>query len=117
MQHTDPTGARAGRITVRGRTFDTPAFLPVATQASVKALTQQELSRLGAQIVLANAYHLYLRPGVELIRRAGGIGPFMRWPGATLTDSGGYQVFSLAPLIDVTEDGVSFRSHIDGSEH
>jgi len=117
IQHSDPTGARAGRITVRGRAFDTPAFLPVATQASVKALTQAELSALGAQIVLGNAYHLYLRPGLDLIRKAGGLGPFMRWSGATLTDSGGYQVFSLAPLIDVSEDGVSFRSHIDGSEH
>ncbi len=117
IEHTDPTGARAGRITVRGRAFDTPAFLAVATQASVKALTQQELADLGTQVVLANAYHLYLRPGVELIRRAGGIGPFMQWPRATLTDSGGYQIFSLAPLIEITEEGVCFRSHIDGSEH
>jgi len=117
IQHSEPTGARAGRVTVRGRSFDTPAFLPVATQASVKALTQAELTALGAQIVLGNAYHLYLRPGLDLLRKVGGLGPFMRWPGATLTDSGGYQVFSLAPLIDVSEDGVSFRSHIDGSEH
>ena len=117
VQQTDPSGARAGRVTVRGRGFDTPAFLPVATQASVKALTQEELVHLKSQIILANAYHLYLRPGLELIRQAGGLGPFRRWSGATLTDSGGYQVFSLAPLIDVTEDGVSFRSHIDGSEH
>jgi len=114
---TDPTGARAGRVCVRGRAFDTPAFLPVATQAAVKALTQEEVLNLGAQIVLGNAYHLYLRPGVELVRRAGGLAGFMRWPGATLTDSGGYQIFSLAPLIEVSDEGVSFRSHVDGAEH
>jgi len=95
----------------------TPVFAPVATQAAVKSLTQGELAHLGVQIVLGNAYHLYLRPGVELVRRAGGLGPFMNWPGVILTDSGGYQVFSLAPLIEVTEEGVSFRSHIDGGEH
>jgi queuine tRNA-ribosyltransferase len=115
--NTDPTGARTGCLTVRGHTFDTPAFLPVATQATVKALSQEELLRLGAQIILANAYHLYLRPGLELIKQAGGLAAFMRWPGATLTDSGGYQIFSLAPLLEVTDDGVTFRSHIDGSEH
>jgi queuine tRNA-ribosyltransferase len=144
---TDPTGARVGRVTLRGQTFETPAFLPVATQGAVKALTQQEVRRLGAQIVLANAYHLYLRPGAPTIKLAGGIGPFMGWPGATLTDSGGYQVFSLSArpgrvprqpdrgplfvygegvgggvpssssLIEVTDEGVSFRSHLDGSEH
>ncbi len=117
LQHSDPTGARVGRIVVREHAFDTPAFLPVATQASVKALTQEELVRLGAEIVLANAYHLYLRPGLGLVRKAGGVGRFMRWPRATLTASGGYQVFSLAPLLEVTENGVTFRSHIDGSEH
>jgi len=117
IEKTDPSGARAGVISARERAFPTPAFLPVATQATVKALTQAELVRLGAAIVLGNAYHLYLRPGIELIRRAGGLAAFMNWPGATLTDSGGYQVFSLAPLLDVSEEGVSFRSHIDGSEH
>jgi queuine tRNA-ribosyltransferase len=117
IQNTDPTGARAGRVTVRAQAFDTPAFLPVATQASVKALSQEEVLHLGAQIILGNAYHLYLRPGIDLVRRAGGLGAFMRWSGATLTDSGGYQIFSLAPLIEVSDDGVSFRSHIDGSEH
>jgi queuine tRNA-ribosyltransferase len=109
--------ARAGRITVRGHSFNTPVFLPVATQASVKALTQTELLDLGAQILLGNAYHLYLRPGLRLIQRAGGLAAFMRWPRATLTDSGGYQVFSLASLLEVSEEGVSFRSHIDGAEH
>jgi queuine tRNA-ribosyltransferase len=117
IQNTDPTGARAGTVRARGQAFDTPAFLPVATQASVKALSQEEISQLGAQIVLGNAYHLYLRPGVDLVRGAGGLGQFMSWAGATLTDSGGYQIFSLAPLIEVSDDGVSFRSHIDGSEH
>jgi len=91
--------------------------MAVATQGTVKALTQEEVESLGAQIVLGNAYHLYLRPGIDLVRRAGGLARFMRWPGATLTDSGGYQIFSLAPLIDVTDEGVTFRSHIDGSEH
>lgn len=114
---TDPTGARAGRVTVRGRTFETPAFMPVATQGAVKALTQEEVRQLGGQIVLANAYHLYLRPGTGLVKKYGGLGRFMNWPGATLTDSGGYQVFSLAPLLEISDDGVSFRSHIDGSEH
>jgi queuine tRNA-ribosyltransferase len=117
IENADPTGARAGRLSTRGHTFHTPAFLPVATQAAVKALTQAELLELGARILLGNAYHLYLRPGIELIQRSGGLARFMRWPGATLTDSGGYQVFSLAPLLEVSEEGVSFRSHIDGSEH
>ena len=117
IERTDPNGARAGRITVRGHSFDTPVFMPVATQAAVKALTQAELRDLGARILLGNAYHLYLRPGVEVIQKAGGLARFMNWPGAALTDSGGYQVFSLAPLIEVSEQGVSFRSHIDGAEH
>jgi len=113
----DPSGARAGTVEVRGRRFDTPVFMPVATQGAVKAITQSELAGLRAQIVLGNAYHLYLRPGLDLIRRMGGLARFMGWEGATLTDSGGYQVFSLAPLLEVSEEGVSFRSHIDGSEH
>ncbi|MCJ7750934.1 MAG: tRNA guanosine(34) transglycosylase Tgt [Armatimonadetes bacterium] len=117
IHNTDPTGARAGRVTVRGQAFDTPVFMAVATQGTVKALTQEEVAHLGAQIVLGNAYHLYLRPGIDLVRRAGGLARFMHWPGATLTDSGGYQIFSLAPLIEVTDEGVTFRSHIDGSEH
>jgi queuine tRNA-ribosyltransferase len=117
IDHTDPSGARAGTVTVRGRRFATPVFMPVATQGSVKAITQAELAGLGAQIVLGNAYHLYLRPGLGLIQRVGGLAAFMHWEGATLTDSGGYQVFSLAPLLEVSEEGVSFRSHIDGAEH
>jgi len=117
IHHTDPSGARAGAVTVRYQRFETPAFMPVATQGSVKALTQAELVGLGAQIVLGNAYHLYLRPGLDLIQQTGGLAGFMNWPGATLTDSGGYQVFSLAPLLEVSDEGVSFRSHLDGSEH
>ncbi len=117
LHHQNPQGARNGTVTVRGRSFDTPVFMPVATQGSVKALTQAEVTGLGARIILGNAYHLYLRPGLRLLQQVGGLAAFMNWPGATLTDSGGYQVFSLAPLISVGEDGVSFRSHIDGSEH
>ncbi|MBN1460197.1 MAG: tRNA guanosine(34) transglycosylase Tgt [Armatimonadetes bacterium] len=117
IYNSDPTGARRGRVTLRGQAFDTPAFMPVATQAAVKALTPDTVKDMGAQIVLGNAYHLYLRPGLEVIRRAGGLASFMRWNGATLTDSGGYQIFSLAPLIEVSDEGVSFRSHLDGAEH
>ena len=94
-----------------------PFFLPVGTQASVKALTQEALEELGAEIILANTYHLYLRPGHELIRRLGGLHQFMSWARAILTDSGGYQVFSLSELRKVTDEGVRFRSHLDGSEH
>ena len=95
----------------------TPFFLPVGTQASVKALTQEALEELAAEIILANTYHLYLRPGHELIRRLGGLHQFMSWPRAILTDSGGYQVFSLSELRKITDEGVRFRSHLDGSEH
>ena len=114
---TDPTGARLGRLTTPHGTIDTPAFMPVGTAATVKAQTQQDLEALGAQIVLANTYHLYLRPGHELIRQMGGLHGFMSWPHPILTDSGGYQVFSLSNLRKVSDDGVTFRSHLDGSEH
>ncbi len=114
---TDPTGARLGRLTTPHGMIDTPAFMPVGTSASVKALTQDMLEDLGVQIILGNTYHLYLRPGHELIRRIGGLHRFMAWPRAILTDSGGYQVFSLADLRKVTDEGVRFRSHLDGSEH
>ena len=113
----DPTGARRGRLTTSHGTVETPFFLPVGTQASVKGLTQEALEQLGAEILLANTYHLYLRPGHELLRRLGGLHQFMSWPRAILTDSGGYQVFSLSELRKVTEEGVRFRSHLDGSEH
>src|SRR5262249_27717922 len=113
----DPTGGRRGRLTTPHAEIETPFFLPVGTAAAVKALTHDALEELGAKIILANTYHLYLRPGHELIRRLGGLHRFMSWPHAILTDSGGYQVFSLSELRKVTDDGVRFRSHLDGSEH
>src|ERR1700740_2297843 len=91
--------------------------MPVGTAATVKALTQEALEELGAEIILANTYHLYLRPGHELIRKLGGLHQFMSWPRAILTDSGGYQVFSLSELRRIADEGVRFRSHLDGSEH
>jgi queuine tRNA-ribosyltransferase len=114
---TDPTGARLGRLTTPHGVIDTPAFMPVGTAATVKGQTQQDLENLGVQILLSNTYHLYLRPGHELIRKLGGLHKFMSWPGAILTDSGGFQVFSLSELRKVTDEGVTFRSHLDGSEH
>jgi queuine tRNA-ribosyltransferase len=113
---TDPTGARLGRITTPHGVIETPAFMPVGTAATVKGLTQQALEDLDVQILLSNTYHLFLRPGHELIRKMGGLHKFMAWPRAILTDSGGYQVFSLSELRKVTDDGVAFRSHLDGSE-
>jgi queuine tRNA-ribosyltransferase len=114
---TDPGGARLGRLTTPHGAIDTPAFMPVGTAATVKGLTQQDLENLGVQILLSNTYHLYLRPGHELVRKLGGLHKFMSWPGAILTDSGGFQVFSLSELRKVTDEGVTFRSHLDGSEH
>jgi queuine tRNA-ribosyltransferase len=114
---TDPTGARLGRLTTPHGVIETPAFMPVGTAATVKGLTQQALEELDAQIILANTYHLFLRPGHELLRSIGGLHKFMSWPRPILTDSGGFQVFSLADLRKVTDEGVTFRSHIDGSEH
>ena len=95
----------------------TPAFLPVASQGTVKTLIPEELKDIGASIILSNTYHLYLRPGIDVIEKLGGLHRYMGWDGPILTDSGGYQVFSLARLCRVTDDGVTFRSHIDGSEH
>ncbi len=114
---TDSSGARLGRLTTPHGVIDTPAFMPVGTAATVKGMTQEMLEDLGVQILLGNTYHLYLRPGHEAIRRMGGLHRFMSWPRAILTDSGGYQVFSLADLRKVTDEGVRFRSHLDGSEH
>lgn len=114
---TDPTGARLGRLTTPHGTIETPAFMPVGTAATVKGQTQEDLEDLGVQILLSNTYHLYLRPGHELIRQMGGLHQFMSWPRAILTDSGGFQVFSLSALRKITDEGVTFRSHIDGSEH
>jgi len=114
---TDPSGARLGRLETPHGIIDTPAFMPVGTAATVKGLTQGQLEELGAQILLANTYHLYLRPGHERIRALGGLHAFMAWPRPILTDSGGFQVFSLADLRKITDEGVTFRSHLDGSEH
>lgn len=114
---TDPSGARLGRLTTPHGTIDTPAFMPVGTLGTVKGMTQDALEGLGVGLLLANTYHLYLRPGHELIARLGGLHKFMSWSGGILTDSGGYQVFSLADLRKVTDEGVHFRSHLDGSEH
>lgn len=114
---TDPTGARLGRLTTPHGTIETPAFMPVGTAATVKGQTQGDLEDLGLQILLSNTYHLYLRPGHELIREMGGLHQFMSWPRSILTDSGGFQVFSLSALRKITDEGVTFRSHVDGSEH
>lgn len=114
---TDPTGARLGRLTTPHGVIDTPAFMPVGTAGTVKGLTQQALGELGVQILLGNTYHLYLRPGHERIRQLGGLHQFMSWTGSILTDSGGFQVFSLADLRKISDEGVVFRSHLDGSEH
>jgi queuine tRNA-ribosyltransferase len=114
---TDPTGARLGRLTTPHGVIDTPCFMPVGTAATVKGLTQDALESLGVQILLANTYHLFLRPGHELIRSLGGLHRFMSWPRAILTDSGGYQVFSLADLRKISDEGVTFRSHLDGAEY
>ena len=113
----DPSGARLGRLETPHGVVETPAFLPVGTLGTVKGLTQESLEDLGAQILLANTYHLHLRPGEELIREMGGLHKFMSWPHPILTDSGGYQVFSLSAIRKVTDEGVTFRSHLDGSEH
>ncbi|MFQ5481349.1 MAG: tRNA guanosine(34) transglycosylase Tgt [Nitrospinaceae bacterium] len=109
--------ARLGRLTTPHGTIDTPVFMPVGTQATVKALTPEELVQCGTRILLGNTYHLYLRPGHDTVRRLGGLHRFMNWPGPILTDSGGYQVFSMTNLVRVRDDGVRFQSHIDGSRH
>jgi len=109
--------ARAGELLTPHGVVPTPVFLPVASQGAVKTLTPEEVKNIGIAMVLANTYHLYLRPGIDVIEKVGGLHNFMGWEGAILTDSGGYQVFSLARLRRVGDDGVTFRSHIDGSEH
>jgi queuine tRNA-ribosyltransferase len=111
------TRARAGLLHTAHGAVETPAFMPVGTAGSVKSIAQEELERLGVQILLSNTYHLYLRPGHEVVRQAGGLHRFMAWRRPILTDSGGYQVMSLRGLGRVTEDGVTFRSHLDGSSH
>jgi queuine tRNA-ribosyltransferase len=116
IQKTNGKG-RKGRLLTPHAPIETPVFMPVGTVASVKGVPQETLEELGAQIILGNTYHLYLRPGVETVRRMGGLHGFMSWNRAILTDSGGFQVFSLSELRKLTEDGVTFRSHLDGSSH
>ncbi len=119
LQHTDAsTRARAGRLITDHGAIDTPVFMPVGTVASVKGIWTHELvSDVKAQIILANTYHLYLRPGTDVLSAAGGLHQFMGWNGPLLTDSGGFQVFSLSPLRKLSEDGAEFKSHLDGSKH
>jgi queuine tRNA-ribosyltransferase len=118
LEHKDASSkARSGRITTRQNSLETPVFMPVATQAAVKGLTSQELSEAGVEMLISNAYHLYMRPGKQLIEKAGGLHSFMGWKGSITTDSGGFQVFSLAKLSKIKEEGVEFQSHIDGSRH
>ena len=111
------TGARRGRLHTPHGVIETPVFMPVGTQATVKTMSPDELKDIGAQIILSNTYHLHLRPGEELVARAGGLHGFMHWDRPILTDSGGFQVFSLADLRKLREEGVEFRSHLDGSRH
>ena len=108
-------GARAGELITPHGLVPTPVFLPVGSQGAIKTLTPEEVKDIGIKMVLANTYHLYLRPGIEVVAKMGGLHKFMAWDGAILTDSGGYQLFSLAPLCKVSDEGVTFRSHIDGS--
>lgn len=115
---TDPeTGARAGIFHTPHGDIETPVYMPVGTQATVKGMLPGELKEIGSQIILSNTYHLYMRPGDELVARAGGLHKFMNWDRPILTDSGGFQVFSLASLNKITDDGVTFSSHLDGSRH
>ncbi|MFC5469465.1 tRNA guanosine(34) transglycosylase Tgt [Cohnella suwonensis] len=110
------TGARLGRVHTPHGVIDTPTFMPVGTQASVKGMSPEELKALGAEIILSNTYHLFLRPGHELVKEAGGLHKFMNWDRPILTDSGGFQVFSLSEMRKITEEGVVFRSHINGDK-
>ena len=118
LLHIDKTtGARRGIVHTPYGDVQTPIFMPVGTQATVKSMTVEELKENGAQIILSNTYHLYLRPGEKLVKKAGGLHKFMRWDRPILTDSGGFQVFSLNELRDISEEGVEFKSHLDGSKH
>ena len=105
------SGARLGRLHTPHGVIETPIFMPVGTQATVKAMTTEEIKEIGSQIILSNTYHLYMRPGHDLVKEAGGLHKFMNWDRPILTDSGGFQVFSLGPLRKITEEGVHFRSH------
>lgn len=111
------SGARCGVVTTPHGSFETPVFMPVGTRATVKTMSNEELESIGADIILGNTYHLWMRPGTEIMDMAGGLHSFMNWHRPILTDSGGFQVFSLAKLNDIKEEGVSFKSHIDGSRH
>lgn len=111
------SSARTGKLTTAHGVIDTPCFMPVGTQATVKTLTPRNLTEAGAQIILGNTYHLYVRPGIEVIKAFGGLHKFMGWDKPILTDSGGFQVFSLAKMRKITDEGVSFNSHFDGKEH
>lgn len=118
LLHKDKTtGARRGIVHTPHGDIQTPVFMPVGTQATVKSMTPEELKEVGAQIILSNTYHLYLRPGHKLVKEAGGLHKFMNWDRPILTDCGGFQVFSLSDLRTISEDGVEFRSHLDGSKH
>jgi queuine tRNA-ribosyltransferase len=117
LLNSTPTGGRRAALHLPHKTVQTPVFMPVGTAGSVKAVAQDVLESLGAEIILGNTYHLYLRPGHEAVRRMGGLHKFISWPRALLTDSGGFQVFSLAQLRKVSDEGVQFRSHLDGSSH
>lgn len=117
LKKSNESQARTGILSTPHGLVETPVFMPVGTQATVKAMSPRELEEIGARIILSNTYHLYLRPGHELIREAGGLHSFMAWNGPILTDSGGFQVFSLGDLRKIKEEGVEFRSHIDGSLH
>ncbi len=112
-----PDEPRLGEMVTARGVVATPVFMPVGTYATVKTLTPEELRTIGAGLILSNMYHLYLRPGVEAIAGLGGLHRFMHWDGPILTDSGGFQIFSLAPFRDVSDQGVTFRSHLDGSSH
>jgi queuine tRNA-ribosyltransferase len=117
IQNVTDAGGRRGELALPHRAIQTPVFMPVGTAGTVKAVPQDMLELLGAEIILGNTYHLYLRPGHEAVRRMGGLHKFISWPRAMLTDSGGFQVFSLSQLRKVTDEGVRFRSHLDGSSH
>ncbi|MGA2581855.1 MAG: tRNA guanosine(34) transglycosylase Tgt [Tepidisphaeraceae bacterium] len=116
VMRSDAPGARLGRVTTRHGAFDTPAFMPVGTQGSIKGVLPDHVAATGAQIILANTYHLMLRPGEKTVAELGGLHRFMGWDGPILTDSGGFQVFSLAEINRITDDGVWFKSHVDGSD-
>src|SRR5437763_4230374 len=109
------TKARHGRLTTAHGVIHTPAFMPIGTQGTVKAVTPRELRELKAQIILGNTYHLFVRPGIDVMQHFGGLHRFMNWDGAILTDSGGYQIFSLAKLRKITDEGVHFQNHVDGT--